>query len=190
MKTAVGIIEPLMKALIYGVLAGLIALLMSAVHIVTDSSGLYGAAYGFKLFGTYILISAAGLFIGGGILIVLSSLCKGNTDFVLNVRIAASVLVLLPFKALFGFAVGMNFYLGLVVLLLIGLFALWMIYNALILALKARIDLVKITVPVLIAVLVLSMSLFGYEVWNKTNKFRNILKKFDFNELKKELPKN
>jgi hypothetical protein len=190
MKVSGGIIEPVLKALLYGLVSGIIVLLFSLLHIVTDSSGLFGAGFGFKMLGTYVIVSAIGLFICGGILLVLSSICKGNTGFEPNIRIAASVMVLLPVRAILGFAVGLNFYLGLVVLLLIGLVGLFLIYNALIFTLKAKVDLVKVVVPVFIAVFVLSLFFFGYEVWNKTNQFRKVLKNLDFKEMTKDLPKN
>src|SRR5664279_1057186 len=70
------------------------------------------------------------------ILLVISSICKGNTDFEANLRVTASVMAVWPIRSFFGFAGHFNVYLGVIIALIIGIYSLWLIYNGLVEALK------------------------------------------------------
>ena len=96
-----------------------------------------------------------GLFIGAVILMVISSICKGNTDFEANVRVIASIMVIMPISALLGFTMAINSVLGSVVALAVNLYALYMLYHGLTGALKAKPDTTKIIMYVLGALFLL-----------------------------------
>ncbi len=73
---------------------------------------MFGGAFGIMILIWKIIGSIIGLFIGAVILLVISSVCKGNTDFEANVRVIAAIMVVMPISAFFGFAGHINFYLG------------------------------------------------------------------------------
>ena len=163
MKTTGGMTEPLIKAVIYGAIAGALAFLWSILNLGAITGGLFGGALGIMIFIWYIIAAIIGLFIGAVILLVISSICKGNTDFEANVRVIAAVMVVMPISAFFGFAGHFNLYLGIIIGLAINIFALWLLYNGLVEALKTNPETTKIVIYILIALTVLIM-LFGFRV--------------------------
>ena len=155
MKTSGGMAEPLIKAVIYGVISGVIGLLWSLLNISGLSGGMFGSALGIMALIGPIIGAIIGLFIGAVILLILSSICKGNTDFEANVRVTAAVMVVMPISAFFGFASGINLYLGIIIGLAINLYSLWLLYNGLVEALKANEGTAKILGYVLAALFVI-----------------------------------
>src|SRR5665647_786489 len=77
MKTSGGMTEPLIKAVIYGAIAGIFSFLWSLLGVGAVSSGLFGGAVGIMLLIWAIIAAIIGLFIGGVITLVISSICKG-----------------------------------------------------------------------------------------------------------------
>ena len=183
LKTTGGIVEPLIKAAIYGTIAGIIAFLWSIVGF--GGVSMFGSAVGITLLFTTIIGAVVGLFIGGVILLLISTICKGNTDFEANVRVTASLMVLMPISALLGFTSGINLYLGLIVGLSVQLYSLWLLYNALIETLKGKPETVKIVSYVLIGLLVLVL-LGGMSARNRASRMFNDYNK-DARELLKDL---
>lgn len=155
MKISGGITEPLIKAVIYGTIAGIFALLWSVLRIGMITGGLFGTAFGFMVFIWAIIGAVIGLFIGAVILLIISSICGGSTDFEANVRVTAAILVILPISYFFRFASGLNIYLWMVISLLFSLYAIWMMYHGLVGALKAKPETSRIACYVLIALIVL-----------------------------------
>ncbi len=100
---------------------------------------------------------------------VISSICKGSTDFESNVRVVAAVMVVMPITAFLAFTVHFNLYLGLTLGLAVNIFSLWLLYNALIEALKAKQETAKIVIYILIAIFVI-FSLIGLGAKKKTNQ--------------------
>lgn len=186
MKTSGGMTEPLIKAVIYGAVAGAIAFLWSILKIGGITGGLLGGAVGIMIFVSYIIGSIIGLFILAVIILVISSICKGNTDFEANLRVTATVMVIMPISALFGFAGGVNMYLGVFISLAINVFALWLLYNGLVESLKTKQETTKTVIYVLIAIFVLFM-LIGLGTRRKAAKF---FENSDLKEMMKDLPKN
>ncbi|MFN8240133.1 MAG: Yip1 family protein [Bacteroidales bacterium] len=156
LKLTGGIAEPLIKAVIYGALAGLISLIWGVLNLGIVMPSLIGTAVGFKAVLGAILSSVVGLFIGAVLLLVVSSICKGNTDFEANLRVTASMMVFLPVSYLFQVLSGIRLYLGLVVSLIIGLYTLWVLYNGIVAALKGQAASAKIVCYVLAVFIVLS----------------------------------
>ena len=183
MKTSGGMTEPLIKAVIYGAIAGAIAFLWSFLKIGVTGS-MFAGALGIMSFIWSIVGAIIGLFIGGVILLVISSICKGNTDFEANVRVTAAVMVVFPISAFLGFAGGINLYLGLIVSIAVTVFSLWLLYNGLIEALKSRPETTKIVMYVLAAVFVLIM-LVGLGAKRKTNQLMDEFNTPEMKELMK-----
>ncbi len=179
MKTTGGIAEPLIKAVIYGVIAGLIALLWSLFKI----GG--GGAAGIMIFVWYIIAAVIGLFIGAVIVLVISAICKGNTDFEASARVTAAVMVIMPISALLGFVSGLNLTAGSIIGLVLNVYALYLLYHGLVEALKAKPDTTKIVMYVLVALLVLFFIL-GLGAKRKASKFMDEFKNSDLQELIEE----
>jgi len=129
------------------------------------------------------------LFIGAVILLVISSICKGSTDFEANMRVTAAVMVIMPISAFFGFAGHLNLYLGVIIGLAVNVFALWLLYNGLVEALKSNPETTKIVSYVLVAIFVLFM-IIGFGARRRANQFMNEFNNKDIKEMLKESPNN
>jgi hypothetical protein len=189
MKTSGGMTEPLIKAVIYGAFAGVISFIWSLLKVGAVTGSMFGSAIGIMVFIWSIVAAIIGLFIGAVILLVISSICKGSTDFETNVRVTAAVMVVMPISAFFGFAGGINLYLGVALGLAVNIFALWLLYNGLIEALKSKPETTRVVFYVLIAIFVLFM-LVGLGAKRKANQFMKEFNSTDFKEQLKDLPKN
>ncbi|MFH0842142.1 MAG: Yip1 family protein [Bacteroidota bacterium] len=182
MKTTGGIAEPLIKALIYGVIAGLIALIWGLLKI-GGSVGLFGGAIGVMMFVWYVIGAVIGLFIGAVVLLVISAICKGSTDFEANARVTASLMIVMPVSALLGFVSGLNLTAGLIISLAIKLFSLYLLYHGLVEALKTKPQPAKILTIILAALLALFL-LIGLGAKKTASKF---LEEYDSKDLKELL---
>jgi hypothetical protein len=189
MKTSGGMSEPLIKAVIYGVIAGAFSLLWGLLKFSGVAGGLFGGAAGVLAFVGSVVGALIGLFIGAVILLVISAICKGSTDYEANVRVTAAVMVVMPISALLGFATGVNIYLGVIVSLAVNIFALWLLYNGLVEALKSKPETTKIVMYVLAALFVLLM-ITGIGAKRKAAQLLNDFNKSDMKEMMKDLPKN
>ena len=149
--------EPIIKALIYGLVAGIISFIWALLGL--SAAGMFGAAAG----GIMVIISSLigafiGLFIGGLIVLILSAICGGNTSFEANVRVCASLMVLYPVNALLGFFSGINLTLGAIISLIVSLYSLYLLYNALVNALGGKqgaakvISIILAIIPILILI--------------------------------------
>lgn len=189
MKTSGGMTEPLIKAVIYGAVSGLLTLIWSLLKIGAVSGGLLGSAIGIMAFIWAIIGAVIGLFIGAVILLVISSICKGNTDFEANMRVTAASMVMMPISSFFGFAGHFNLYLGVVISLAVSLFAIWIFYNGLVEALKASADTSKIVSYVFAGIIVI-FTVAGIGAQKKARDLMNDFNSKDLNEIVKDLPKN
>jgi hypothetical protein len=150
-----GITEPLIKAVIYGTVTGIIYLLWGFLRIGAVGGGFVGGAVGIMAFVWAIFGAVIGLFIGAVVLLIISSICKGNTDFEANLRVVASVMVVMPISALLSFISGFSIYLGLVISLVVFLYSIWLLYHGLVEALKCKPETAKIVCYVMVALIVL-----------------------------------
>jgi hypothetical protein len=185
MKTTGGMTEPLIKAVIYGAVAGALTFLWSLLKI----GAMFGGAIGIMAFIWSIIGAIIILFIGAVILLVISSICKGSTDFEANMRVTAAVMVVMPISAFLGFAGHFNLYFGLIVGLAVNVFALWLLYNGLVQALKSNPETTKIVSYVLVAIFVVFM-LVGLGARKRANQFMNEFNNKDVKEMLKDLPEN
>ena len=188
MKTTGGMTEPLIKAVIYGAVAGIITLIWSVLNIGAMSNPIFGSAIGVMGFIWSVIGAIIGLFIGAVVTLVISAICKGSTDFEANLRVTASIMVMMPISAFLGFAGHFNIYLGLIISLAVYIFALWLLYNALVEALKANAETSKIVTYVLIVIFALFM-LLGLGARRKASQFMNEFNK-STSEVMKDLPEN
>jgi hypothetical protein len=186
MKTAGGWAEPLIKVVLYGAVAGVIAFLWSILGLGGLKAGMFGSAIGAMALVWTIVGAIIGLFVGAVILLIISSVCKGNTDFEANARVVAASMVIMPINALLGFTAGINSWLGMIIGLCVSLYAIYIIYHGLVEALKAKPETAKIVMYVLAALLVLFM-LLGMSARNKMNKYMD---NEDVKEMLKDIEKN
>lgn len=185
MKTSGGMVEPLIKALIYGLVAGVIGFLWGVIGLGGLKMGIFGGALGAMALVWTVISALIGLFIGAVIVLIISSICKGNTDFEANLRVVAAVMVIMPVSALLGFTIGINSVLGSIVTLCVNLYALYLLYLALTETLKANPATTRIVMYVLAAILAIIM-IAGLGTSRRMNKFMNEFDKSDLKEMMKE----
>lgn len=155
MPTSGGFVEPLIKATIYGTIAGVISLIWSMLKL-TAAAGAFGGMIGggvgvMALIGS-IIGAIVGLFIGGVILLIVSAICGGNTNYEANVRVTAALMVLSPVNALLSFTSGINLWLGGLISLAVSLYGLYLLYHAIVGALKGKEGTAKVITIVLAAI--------------------------------------
>lgn len=184
MRTAGGMAEPVIKALIYGVVAGIIAFLWGVFGL-GGQVGIFGAGIGAMVLIWTVIGAVIGLFIAAVVLLIISSICKGNTDFEANLRVVASVMVLFPISALLGFTTGINSVLGAIIALCINLYSLYLVYQGLTVALKGNPATTKIVMYVLAAILVIIM-VAGLGARKRVNKYMNDISQVNLKELIKD----
>jgi hypothetical protein len=136
-----GFTEPIVKALIYGFLIGVIFVIWTSV---LNSMGI---DFGVSWLGRYYLITAPfvftvpafiSLFAGGGIMLGISSIFGGNTGYEASVRVVASLMIIEVVRAVFIFTGVINPYLSLGVNVAVSLWGLYLTYLAIMLSLKAE----------------------------------------------------
>jgi hypothetical protein len=156
MPTSGGFVEPLIKAVIYGTVAGVFAMIWAMAGLASMSS-FFGMHFSSGIYITiliYSIISAIiGLFIGGVILLILSAICSGNTDYEANVRVTAALMVLWPVHTLLSFTSGINPWLGGIISLAVFAYSLYLLYISMVTTLKANENTIKIITIVLAAIL-------------------------------------
>jgi hypothetical protein len=178
MKTSGGMTEPLIKAVVYGAVAGAFTFLWYILRLGAMSGGIFGGAVGITALFTTIIAAIIGLFIGAVILLVISSICKGSTDFEANMRVTAACMVVMPVSAFLGFISHFSFFLGEIISVLIGLYSIWLFYNGLVEALKANRETSRIVSYVFVAIMVVYMLIS----FSAVRKFKD-LNSFDTSEL-------
>jgi hypothetical protein len=151
MKISGGIAEPLIKAVIYGTVAGLVYMILSFLHM-GGYGGMLGGKTGVTALLYTVIISVVGLFVGGAILLLISTICKGNADYEANARVAASVMAVMPVSAILSFTSGINAYLGIIVGIVMGLYMIWLLYHGLVGALKCNAETAKVVCYVIIGI--------------------------------------
>lgn len=182
MPTSGGFVEPLIKALLYGTIAGIFTLIWSLLHIGQFGSGMLGGllgnTIGIMAFFSSIIGALIGLFIGAVFVLLASAICGGSTDYEASVRVTASLMVLSPISAFFGF-LGFISILGSLVSLVISLYGVWMLYHALIGSLKGKSETSKI-IGIVLAVIVAIFSIMGMAskkmVSDFSNKYEDVMK--------------
>ena len=178
MSTSGGIVEPLIKALIYGVLAAIFNLIWFYVLGSVVTLGMFGGAMGLGAFILTIIGALVGLFIGAIIILLLSSICGGNTDFEANLRVSASLMVLMPINSLLNFFAYFGNFAGIIISVAVGVYGLYLLYLALSKTLKGKDQTARIIVYVLIALLVI-FQIIGYFGRKTAKNLTNDLSRFE-----------
>lgn len=184
LKTSGGIGDPVIKALIYSVIAGVIVFFWGVIGL-GGRAGVFGAGLGAMALVWTIVGAMVGLFIGAVVLLVISAICKGNTDFEACLRVTASVMVVFPISALLGFTSGISLWLGAIIGLCVNLFALYLLYHGLTETLKANPGTSRMVMYVLAVILVLAM-ISGLRAQKKLNNYFNDMSKVNSVELFKD----
>ena len=182
MKTSGGMTEPLIKAVIYGAVGGAILFLWSLLRLSPMAGGLLGSTFGIMILISYIIGAIIGLFIGAVILMIISSICKGNSDFESNVRVTSALMVMVPINAALAFTGHFSFYFGLLISLAVSIYSIWLLYNALIETLKAKPETTKIVMYILIALIVI-FSFVGLGAKRMLNQSMKDLNSSEFKEM-------
>jgi len=178
-----GLGEPIIKALIYGALAGIISMIWSIAGLGAIGGALGGAiggGIGIMILVWAIIGAIVGLFIGGVIVLVISAICGGNTDFEANVRVTASMMVLSPINAVLGILAGIHFSIGAIVSLLVSLYGLYLLYQALVNALAAKegtAKVVSIVLAVIPALILASTLVCARAVTSQANSWQKQMEK-------------
>jgi hypothetical protein len=138
MKTGGGFADPVIKSIIYGALAGFFVFLWSVVHVTGMSGSYLAGTAGIMGFIMTIVGVLLGLLVGGVIMLILSTLTGGNSDYETNVRVTASVMILIPVSSFLSFFTGISHFLGVIVSLFVNLYGVYLIYLALTRTLKGK----------------------------------------------------
>jgi len=153
-----GFVEPIIKAAVYGLIAGVIYFIFTLLNI--SAFAMFAGGAFMALIGP-IIFSIIGLFIGGIILLIISAICGGSTAFEANVRVVAALMVLGPIQALLSFLTGISVYAGLIVSALIALYGLYLTFIALDKALNAKETVAKAKIVIVILAILYVFSLYG-----------------------------
>lgn len=155
LKTEGGLTEPLIKAAIYGAVAGIFYFLWAILGFGMGAGALFGGSSGILMLIYSVIGSVIGMFIGAVILLLISSICNGRTDYEANARVTASLMVVMPITAALAFTFSISLYLGMTIGLIVKLYSLWLLYYALIETLKGKVDTAKNVSYVFVALVVI-----------------------------------
>ena len=144
-----GFEEPVIKAVVYGTVAGLFGLLWDLTGFNSMGVGPWGTSNGIMVLIWSLVSAVIGLFIGGAIVWLISHICGGNREYEASVRVAASVMVVYPINAFLAFFYAISLTLGGLAALFVNLFSLYLLYIAVQAALKGRESSMRIVVIVL-----------------------------------------
>jgi len=175
-----GFADPVTRAVIYGAIAGIFTIIWAIVRM-NFARGMAGGMMGGFGVGAGILVlifsvigALIGLFICGAIVLVISAISEGNTNYEISVRVAASLMVLFPINALLSFNAGINLlliWLGTIVSLVLSLYGLYLLYVAVIIALGGKEAPVKI---VAIVLAVLNLIIIFNKTYDNHQKMSNL----------------
>jgi len=119
-------------------LTGLIYLICWFFRIKSFGAGYVGDAVGFLAFIKIIIMTAISSAIGALLLVLISTSCRGNSDYEPNLRVTASLLAVMPVYAIFSILWELNVYLGIIISFIISLYFIWILYFGLVAALKCK----------------------------------------------------
>ncbi len=155
MPTEGGIGKPILKALTYGVIAGIFSLLWSLLNISGFTGGIFGGAVGVMAFLGSVIWAVIGVFIGAVIVLIISAIAKGSNDFEANMRVTASVMVIMPISAFLGFTAAIGGTFAALITLVVNLYAIYMLFFGVTQSLKAELKPAKAIHFILAGILVL-----------------------------------
>ena len=184
MSTEGGLGPPIIKALIYGVIAGLFHMIWGFLKLSAVGGamgGLFGGAVGFLALILTPIGALIGLFIGAVIILILCAIANGKTDFEPILHVQASLMVVMPVSAFLNVFSAIHPILGSLLSLAVNLYLLWMLFNAMTKTLGASIDTSKIIMYVLGGLLILFFFI-GMATRRAARTFMRDFENFDFSE--------
>ena len=123
----------LIKVIFYVALAQLVGII--PISLVTKSSNL----------GVYLMLSGGILaaaipifFITALLLLIISAICGGNTNFKSNAWVVASVMIVYPLSVIMSIFYNVNVYFQAILTALVALYSLWLLYLGLVKTLGAK----------------------------------------------------
>ncbi len=145
-----GYVEPLIKALLYGAVAGVFGLIWGLI-------GLGGVGGGSWILAPIksIIFAVIGLFVSGGIVLLISAACNGNPGYEASVRVSAALMVLYPVNAALSFLFGISISLGILISLVVSLYGLYLLLCGVVVSLDGKEKTAMIVVIALAVLLVL-----------------------------------
>ncbi|HPS58654.1 MAG TPA: Yip1 family protein [Spirochaetota bacterium] len=173
-----GLGEPIIKALIYAAAFAVISFILGVILPISTfgaMGGVVGGSIGFFGIILYVIYAIICLFIGGAIVLVLSAICGGNTNYEANLRVAASLMVLLPVYALVGLLSWVSLWLGGIAGLAVFIYGFWMLYQALIKALGGKEGPAKVLTIILAVIptlVILSGLVCAKVIYNKADELK------------------
>lgn len=177
-----GIGEPLLRAVIYGAIAGLFAMIWSFMNIGGALGGMFGGAAGIGAFFGTIIAAIIGAFIMGVIVLIISSICGGNTDYEANFRVAVAIMVVYPISSFLNILGGLSFWLNSLVSIALNLYILYVLFFGLTIALKGKEQSAKTVGYVLGGILILFMLIGGV-----ANRATRKISKYGLNRMEESL---
>ena len=124
-----GVPESFVKALVYGVIGGIITLFGSMSGI--TGGGVLGELFGFRgihLFIWSVVCAVLALGAGSCVMILLSIICNGRRSFRTAFLVSASLLVLAPVMSIVTFTGYISLYLGNALTLALCLYTIFLMY--------------------------------------------------------------
>lgn len=155
MSLSGGMVEPLIKAVIYGLIAGLFTFIWTLLGLTAAGSTAFLGVGGIMALIGSVVAAIIGVLIGGAVMLLISSICDGNRDFEANLRVSAAVMVIYPVSTFFSFLYRINPTLGLLVSMAITFYSIYLVYEAVISALKGKESTAKIVMLVLVVLALL-----------------------------------
>jgi len=175
MPLAGGFGEPIIKALLYGLVAAIINLIWGFVFVGSLTGGMLGGLAGIGGFFVTIIGAIIGLFIGALIVLIISLICNGSSDFEPSLRVTASLMVLFPIMSLLKGFNFINYYLGSIISFAVNIYMLYLLYLAVIGVLKGKDGTAKILSYVFAGIffIVLIGGFFTHRAVNRLAMFGN-----------------
>lgn len=180
MQLSGGFVDPLIKAAVYGVVAGIFSLIWSLLHLSPMAGdGMWDGAFGVMELIWSVIAAIIGAFFGGAVMLVISAICGGNKDYEANVRVATSVMVVFPISSFLAFLYGINSTLGELSGVAMSLWSVYLVYLGSIMALKGKEKSAKI-----VALVLLILSLLGFWGGSKASRtMEDFTDNFEFEQL-------
>jgi hypothetical protein len=123
-------IDLVLRALFYGLVGGILALLWGLPRL--NAVGLlWGSAGSFWALIIWPLAAVGALFLAGLIIWIISSICGGSNDYFKSLRVSGALLAFIPICAFFSFTLRINIYLHTIIFTVISVYGLWILYHAL-----------------------------------------------------------
>jgi hypothetical protein len=184
MPTTGGFGPAIIKALIYGFIAGIFNLIWSTFKIGTMGGamgGVFGGAVGFLALIWSVIAAIIGLFIGAVIILILVSIANGKTDFEPILHVQAALMVIMPVSAFMNVFSTIHPIIGSLLSLAVNLYLLWMLFNAMTRVLSAAPDTSRIIMYVIGGIFILFFFI-GIATRKATQTFMKEFEDMDFSE--------